>query len=51
VGDVSMFPEQEVLALGRGVDFRWRKGADQTLAATDPIVMSELVRDIEKMFA
>jgi hypothetical protein len=50
VGDVSMFPEQEVVGLGKGVDFRWRKG-DRSLVSTDPIVMSELVRDIEKMFA
>jgi hypothetical protein len=51
VGDVSMFPEQEVLGLGAGVDFRWRKGAGRSLASVDPIVMSELIRDIEKMLA
>ncbi|MBX7192392.1 MAG: DUF4132 domain-containing protein [Sandaracinaceae bacterium] len=50
VGDVSMFPEQEIVALGVGIDFRWQKTETQRLAQVDPIVASELLRDLEMLF-
>ena len=49
VGDVTMFPEQSIESLVRGDDFQPKKGAEG-LPALHPIVLSELIRDIEGIF-
>ena len=49
VGDVTMFPEQSIESLVRGDDFQPKKGAEG-VPALHPIVLSELIRDIEGIF-
>lgn len=49
VGDIAMFPEQSIESLVRGDDWRPKKGAEG-LGVLHPIVLSELLRDIEGIF-
>jgi predicted DNA-binding WGR domain protein len=49
VGDVTMFPEQIIERLTCGDGWHPKKGPE-TLAKLHPIVMSELLRDIESLY-
>lgn len=49
VGMLDLFPEQKIVGLGMGFDWRWRKNDRATLAAVHPVAMSEILRDLTLM--
>jgi hypothetical protein len=46
VAALDEFPEQELVGLGVGDDWRWRKEKKRSLAELDDIIVSELLRDV-----